>query len=274
MNEFVDRYRRDGFVSGVPILSTGEATAHRRRLEEAEAQLGPLHYRDKISTLLPSAHELATHPAVLDVVEACIGPDILVYNATYIIKEPATEAHVEWHQDLTYWGLADDDAQVSMWLALAPATEESGCMTFLPGTHLRGKVAHKSGGREGTTKTNVLLLDQRIEHPESEHGLDLGRATVAALAPGEASFHHGWTVHASAPNRSTDRRIGLNVQYVAPHNRVDDDEGLTALLARGSDPYEYFGTDPVPSDLNDAAVMRWEKVAEAMKAGFTLGTDD
>lgn len=54
------------------------------------------------------------------------------------------------------------------------------------------------------------------------------------LRPGEASFHHGWTVHRSAPNTSADRRIGLNVQYVAPDNSQHG-AATTATLVRGED---------------------------------------
>lgn len=270
MSALTGRYLEDGYLSGVPILTADEAATHRRRLEEAEATLGPLHYLDKISTLLPSPYELATHPAVLDVVERCIGPDILLYNATYIIKEPGTEAHVAWHQDLTYWGLADDDAQVSMWLALAPATEQSGCMQFVPGSHKHGKVAHVLGGAEPESKTNVLLQDQRIDDTTLETVLDPSTARFAELEAGEASFHHGWTVHASPPNRSNDRRIGLNVQYLAPHNRTMGAEGLTAVLARGTDGHGHFEPDPTPTELSEATVTTWRELDARMKAGFQI----
>ena len=63
-----ERYRTDGVVSAVPVLGSDEALAHRRRFELAETQLGPLHYRDKIHTVLTSPWELATHPTVLECV--------------------------------------------------------------------------------------------------------------------------------------------------------------------------------------------------------------
>lgn len=128
-------YRRDGYVSSVPVISKAEAAAHRARMEKAEATFGPLHYRSKVHTMLTSPLELATHQQVLDLVEAMLGPDILLYNVTYIVKEPGAASHVSWHQDLTYWGLSHDD-QVSMWLAFSPATELSGCMRMVPGSHL------------------------------------------------------------------------------------------------------------------------------------------
>ena len=261
--EHAQRYAEDGFVGGVRILDPAEATEHRQTLESVEAELGTsLHYIDKVHTALRSPFELATHPAVLDTVEAILGPDILLYNATYIIKEPGAAAKVNWHQDLTYWGLADDDAQVSMWLALAPATAESGCMMMLPGSHADGRIDHETGSDDG----NLLLLGQQITD------IDTSSAVHCTLEPGEASFHHGWTVHASQPNVSDDRRIGLNVQYLAPHNRMDTGENATAMLVRGEDRHQHFGPDDTPgSQLDLTAIERWYAADAQMKANFTQG---
>lgn len=237
-------YIRDGYVSGVPILTGTEAAEHRRRMEAAEAQIGSLHYRSKAHTILTSPLKLATHPKVLDLVEKLIGPDILLYNVTYIIKEPHTPSHVSWHQDLTYWGLSHDD-QVSMWLALSPATEESGCMRMIPGSHELGRFDHE------TTQdaSNVLLQGQTVR------GVDEAQAVMCPLQPGEATFHHGWTLHASMPNRSDDRRIGLNVQYLAAHVRQTKHDNDSAILVRGQDRYNNFHTDiPAKADLDPAAL--------------------
>ena len=259
MPELADTYLRDGVVT-TSILSAAEAAEHRTSLDVGEAALGPLHYRDKVHTVMTSPFELATHPAVLDVVESLIGPDILLYNSTYIIKEPGTETYVSWHQDLTYWGLEDHDAQVSMWLALAPATQESGCMSMIPGSHLKGAADHTKAPDD---EHNVLLLGQRIED------LDPSAAVPYPLDPGEASFHHGWTVHASGPNTSDDRRIGLNVQYLAPHNRQVSGDAMSAMVARGTDTHHNFATDTPPtSNLEPAAVQRWKALDDAMKDGF------
>jgi ectoine hydroxylase-related dioxygenase (phytanoyl-CoA dioxygenase family) len=258
MNELAETYRRDGVIS-VRIVSEADAARHRVELERGEDNLGPLHYIDKVHTVMTSPYELATHPAVLDVVESLIGPDILLYNSTYIIKEPGSDAFVAWHQDLTYWGLENPDAQVSMWLALAPATIESGCMSMIPGSHISGAAVHV----QDATDANLLLRGQRIE------SVDRSTAIPFSLAPGEASFHHGWTVHASGPNTSSDRRIGLNVQYLAPHNRHVEADSMTATLVRGKDPYGHFGVDIKPAwDFEPNAIRTWRVLDASMKAGF------
>ena len=258
MAELTSTYHRDGVVSGVPILATDDAAVHRSRLEAAEAEMGPLHYINKIHTAMASPYELVTSPAVLDVVEALIGPDILLYNSTYIIKEPSTDTYVAWHQDLTYWGLADDDAQVSMWLAIAPAPVESGCMVMVPGSHKGGRAEHV----ERPSNNNVLLLGQQIE------AVDEHLAQPCALDAGQASFHHGWTIHTSAANRSSDRRIGLNAQFVAPHNRQAG-KAMTATLVRGEDQYGYFESERAPASELDRDNADALFAADAkMKASF------
>ncbi len=246
-DDLEERYRCDGFVAPIRVVDDATARWHRERFERAEREIGPMHYRDKAYTILRSPLELVTIPALLDAVEACIGPDILVYNAVYIVKEPGSGARVAWHQDLTYWGLSDDDAQVSAWIALAPATVESGCMRMVPGSHRRGRVAHITPPVRGPD--DVLDLGQYIE------GIDEGDAVHVPLEPGEASLHHGWTVHASTPNRSSDRRIGLNIQYLAPRASQTVHDGDTALLVRGVDEYDHFGADvPAAVDLDPAAL--------------------
>jgi hypothetical protein len=250
-----DRYASDGFLFPVEILSPEEAASHRARMEDAEAKFGPLHYKPKVHTILQSPFELAAHARALDVAEALLGPDILIYNVTYIVKEAGTKSHVSWHQDLTYWGF-DSDAQVSMWLALSPATAESGCMRMLPGSHDLGRQEHKVTNDE----TNVLFQGQTVE------GVPDDEAVTCPLQPGQASFHHGWTLHTSMPNRSTDRRIGLNVQYIAPHLRQTKRAHDTALLARGEDRFGYYGSElPARADLDPAAVARQRELERLYK---------
>jgi ectoine hydroxylase-related dioxygenase (phytanoyl-CoA dioxygenase family) len=246
------RYDADGYISGIPIISGEEATEHRRAMERAEGHIGSLHYRSKAHTFLTSPLHLATHGTALDIVESMIGPDILLYNVTYIIKEPNSASHVSWHQDLTYWGLSHDD-QVSMWLALSVADAESGCMRMVPGSHRQGVIGHETTADDN----NVLLQGQTVRD------VDESGAALCPLQPGEASFHHGWTLHASMPNNSMDRRIGLNVQYVAAHVRQTKHDIDTAMLVRGTDRYNQFGVDlPASRDLDPAALAHQKKLEE------------
>ncbi len=230
--DLAQRSVRDGFIGGVPVLSAYAAARHRHMLEDAEVQVGPLHYHSKVHTILRSPYELATHPSLVDLVEEILGPNILLYNVTYVIKEPATPAFVSWHQDLTYWGF-DGDEQVSAWLALSVASAQSGCMRMIPGSHTQGTCDQTTGN----DPDNVLLQSQTIENVREED------AVLCPLKPGEASLHHSWTIHASSPNTSDDRRIGLNIQYINPRMRQKKAASDSAMLIRGEDRYGHYEAD-------------------------------
>ena len=91
--------------------------------------------------------------------------------------------------------------------------------------------------------------------------IDDSKAVAAELKPGQASFHHGWLLHASSPNASDDRRIGLNIQYIAPHVRQTKLPGYTALLARGVDQYRHYEEDvAATSDLDSGAMRRRDEL--------------
>ncbi|MYE81218.1 MAG: phytanoyl-CoA dioxygenase family protein [Gammaproteobacteria bacterium] len=249
------RFERDGFLSAVPILTAAEATDHRLRLERAEACFGPLHYQAKVHTILTSPLELATHPRALDTVTALIGQDVLLWNATYIVKEPGTSAHVSWHQDLAYWGLDGED-EVSMWLALSRTDESNGCMRMAPGSHRAGCARH----RTTADAENVLYQGQTVD------GVDEATAVGCSLMPGEASFHHGWTLHASGPNHGAERRIGFNAQYIATHMRQTRHERDTAMLVHGVDRFHHFGVDvPAVADLDRQAVARQRELEQIVR---------
>ncbi len=248
-------YLKQGYLCPVPVLSEAEAAAHRRALEDAEARLGPLHYKTKPYFLFSSANDLGRHPAILDVVESLIGPDILLWDSAYVIKEPGTGKQVSWHQDLTYWGLSSDQL-VTVWLALSPATLESGCMQFWPGSHARGMIAH----RDTYGADNILHRGQTVDAdiPEQE-------VFAAELKPGEASIHHGWLMHGSGPNRSGDRRIGLTLQYLAPSVRQLHTDREGATLVRGEDRYGHFVSEPAFTVDFDPALIAYREEAERLK---------
>ena len=259
-DDWRERFARDGFLSPIRILDRSEALAHRRRMERAERSFGDLHYQGKVYTILRSPMELATHPRVLEVVNTLIGPDVLLWNGTYIVKEPHSSDHVSWHQDLAYWGLDGDD-QVSMWIALSDANESSGGMRMVPGSHRFGRRRHSLTPDDA----NVLYQGQTVED------VDEGNAVFCELLPGEASFHHGWTLHDSLPNASSDRRIGFNAQYVATHLRQIQHDRDTAILVSGVDTHGHFGKDvPATVDLDPTAVARQRELDRQVRETMGL----
>ena len=260
----VARYHEQGFLFPVPVFTADQAVALRRRLEALEAAHGRLDYAMKPYLTVTLADEMAHHPAVLDAVEAVLGPDILLWDGAFIIKEPGGRHFVSWHQDLTYWGLAPADGVVSVWIALSPVTPEQGCVRMISGSHRRGALPHVD--RMG--EDNLLSRGQTIE------GVDEAAAVDVVLSPGEMSLHHGLVVHGSRPNLSGARRIGVNFQHLAPSVRQTVIEGDSAMLVRGRDGCRHFAAEPRPAvDFAPEAMAVANEIAERRHALLFRGLD-
>ena len=235
-------YERDGVVFPIEVWSPAEALALRTRIEAIEAAHGEGlavadYLRGCAHVVLPAIDEAMRTPAILDAVEPIIGPDMLVWGCQFFTKEPRTSGFVSWHQDLTYWGLDRSD-EVTAWIALSPATRMSGCMRMIPGSHRDDIVAH----RDTFAAANMLSRGQELAVPPDE-----SRAVDVVLEPGQMSLHHGHVFHASGPNRSDDRRLGLAIRYIAPHMRQVAGSRDYAALVRGADRYGHFIEPPRPT---------------------------
>ena len=152
---------------------------------------------------------------------------------------------------------------ITAWVAFADAPVESGAMKFWPGSHLRNQLEH----RDTFDKDNLLSRGQEIavDVPEGE-GVDV------ALKAGEMSLHHVLLAHASGPNTTGDRRIGLAIRYIPPHVRqlkVRD----SAMLVRGRDTHGHFDLEPAPkADLDEAALAAHRDAVDRNVKALYAGT--
>ncbi len=253
-------YGRDGFLSPVRLFSETEAAGLRQEFEQIEASMGGALKgiaRTKIYLRQPFAYRLATHPAILDIVEDLIGPDIMLYQNACWVKNAGEDSYVSWHQDNTYFGHEPCEV-LSVWLALTPSRPESGSMRFLPGSHKLGLLPVHYEPRD----ENLLSSGQVAEFDASSFV-----SFSTALSPGEASIHHAWMVHGSPPNRSTDRRIGVTFVYHPPHLRQIGAVRTSALLVRGEDRYRHFDHERPPQSPDDAeTIVRHERGAALYRA--------
>jgi ectoine hydroxylase-related dioxygenase (phytanoyl-CoA dioxygenase family) len=71
-------------------------------------------------------------------------------------------------------------------------------------------------------------------------------ALDVVLQPGQASLHNVLIFHSSKANRSSHRRVGLAVRYVAAHVRQTTTQRDSATLGRGTDNFGHFDLSPPP----------------------------
>ena len=225
-------YQRDGFFFPVDAMLGNQARAYRKELEEIEGRAArePERYNTAIwftnaNFVLPFVDEITRLPTILDPVKSILGPNILVWNASFFIKEPRTPDFVSWHQDLKYWGLTGAE-EVTAWVALSRADVQSGCMRFVAGSHEAALLDH----RDTFADENLLSRGQELAID-----VDESKTVNVVLNPGQMSLHHGHTFHASHPNQSDDRRIGLTIRYITAEMAQRDGIRPYAHLVAGED---------------------------------------
>lgn len=260
----IDAYERAGFVAPIEVMSTEEATALRQQLEAAERKFPHrlnAENRNNAHYEFTFMDEVAHHGRILDAVEDLIGPDILLWSTVLFIKDPNSPAHVSFHQDATYMGL-EPQVGVTAWLALSEATLTTGCMLMEPGSHKSPVRDHE----DTFGADNILTRGQTIQD------VDTDAVVPIVLQPGQMSLHHVRTVHASAPNRGTDRRIGVAMQAYFPPDVVQTKGEDYALLVRGEDRYGNFQRARRPASDNERDGVRFrtqanERFAEILYSG-------
>jgi hypothetical protein len=263
----VDSYHTNGFLFPIPALTPDEVAICLAGLHRLEADLGcpiadaDIKWRSHAYAHSPWFNNLIRHPRILDAIEDVIGPNILVWTSTFFIKEPNSPTFAAWHQDGTYFGLEPQE-QVNAWVALTDATAEAGCMEMLSSHGAPRQLHHAALGlahsinRAGQTITGAF---------------DDADPVAMALPTGSFSLHHELAVHRSAPNRAAHRRIGIGLNYIPTHVRVNSPIRLMAMLVRGEDTYGHFDLiDPPAAERDAAALAVHQEVSDRYRANYNI----
>ena len=240
----VETFKKQGYYAPLVVASKAEMQEMRHRLETYETNSGAVfktsnrYYKNHL--IFKWLAEFIRSPRILDAVEDLIGPNLMVWSTDWWIKEAHSPQFVSWHQDSQYWGL-DTQKLITVWVALSPSTEQSGCMRVLPGSHLGRDLPHQ----ETFHSDNMLTRGQQIDDIDETQSVNL------ELDPGNAAIFSYRIAHASHPNRSDDRRIGLAIRYIPP----DDTTGHFTL-----EPEPAYDFDPAIAEFHEQAVEERRKL--------------
>jgi len=268
------QYRRDGFSFPHRVMPAEHADHLRVELEHlVDAHAGATsvvpfvdYARSNLHVVSTAVAQMARHPSILDAVEAIIGPDISLWGAELIAKEPNTDKVLTMHQDLTYWGLDGSDGLVTAWLAVSDVTIANGAMSFVPGSHHHGQLAHHDtfGDDNLLSRGQEIAVDVR---PEDTVPVELER--------GEISLHHGLMFHGSGPNTTAQRRIGLVLRYLAPSVVQRDGNVDYVMACRGVNRSTKLLTIAPPAqDFSAAAVDLHAEITAAQSSTLGAGATE
>jgi ectoine hydroxylase-related dioxygenase (phytanoyl-CoA dioxygenase family) len=236
----VDFYHKNGYLKFGRIFTKRELDTLRDYVDHMIANL-PQEIRSEQMDVPhfanPSLFRYLTHPAVLDVIECFIGPDIVLWSSHFISKRSGDGLAVPWHQDGAYWGSRLQPMQVvTMWLAVDASTVDNGCMRVIAGSHQQKYLRYEDVDRQ------EHLFGREIvnEDLNRSEGIDL------ELEVGECHFHDAFTAHGSNPNRSGKRRCGYTMRYMPADVEHHFDSSWNRqhhiYLLRGQDQTNGFNT--------------------------------
>lgn len=158
----------------------------------------------------PWAYEFLHHGPHVPIVEALVGNALHPASFGWFGKRPQEADRVAPHFD----AVGNPDAVgATLWIALDPASRESGCLHYLRGSHKR--------------------------HFEAKLGLDVSAeqadTCVMEAEPGDAFIHSGRTVHWSHGNRTDTDRRALALFYWSKTSAADSPAAKrgTAAVAGG-----------------------------------------
>ena len=147
---------------------------------------------------------LAACPELAGTASALLGgaPGVRLYQDSLFVKRP-DDGPTHWHSDLAMAPL-DTNRFVTVWLPLqpVPAEEDGGSgLVFASGSH-RDVALHFWHGCDPAEAADA-----------SHRGY--AEASAGALQVGDATWHHGWTLHCASPNALRAPREALAFSFFA-----------------------------------------------------------
>lgn len=244
----VRRYRRDGFL--VPEYRLPDELLS--RLVSATEQLitdrPDLIDQPIVGPHLPGGGkhglhadraflDVATYPGLLDIVEQLTGPDLILMNALMFYKRAEQGPKVPWHRD----GFAlpiEPMGGTSLWIAVTESTIATGCLRFIPGSHL----TTNPGTYDSTPRP-----DEMFSGSLDKSSFDESTAVDVPLMAGQLVIFDVCTIHGSQPNDGTNPRAGYACRYMPGTSVYEHDKAVVSkepgyghetralMLARGTD---------------------------------------
>lgn len=155
----------------------------------------------------------------LDVVEALIGPDIVLHHTKLFLKPAGRGAAFPAHQDYGYFRTLTH-SMLAATLYLSDSDESNGCLRVWPGSHKLGPLDPKESMGGSTSFAARFPMAESIP---------------VEGKPGDVVFFNYLTVHGSLANRGNRARKSVLIQMHSGQDRSADGQGHPSsnLVLRG-----------------------------------------
>ena len=210
----------NGYLAPIPILTTAQcklvANSFRSNsLAKPEVWDKGLAARDRL------IFDIATRPALIDLLQQLLGLDIILWGASIQHKKPDEIHH--WHCDME--SMAPSGKFVSIWIGLENTSKVS-ALKLVPCSHRFGRsaqeVRHRMGRKWGDVADHDILEWSRAFNPKSE-------IVQPDISNGDAIVFDGRLWHGSENKLAKESRTALLLQYA----HADETIKVPAPMQRG-----------------------------------------
>jgi ectoine hydroxylase-related dioxygenase (phytanoyl-CoA dioxygenase family) len=197
--------------------------------------------------LFPWLDTISKNNTIVSHVKEILGENIHCWDTLIWIKDAETDKFVSWHQDATYWNFLPKERGLTVWVTLSGATEDMGCIEYIPGSHRELK--HHVDIKDSN---NLLMRGQTIDSLEKANSIK-----VAAPA-GSFLMHHPFMFHGSSPNKTKEARLAIGFIYAATDVKpIADYAPESTIMVSGIDTYNYMLHDTPPTGRWDVDLKTW-----------------
>jgi quercetin dioxygenase-like cupin family protein len=204
-----DYFAEAGFVGPRRVLSKDEC---RRFLRAVDLRLQlSLDWEKGLAPTSRAYYEVATQPAILDVVSELLGGDVLLWGVS--IQRRVPKAVHAWHSDIE---TSDPNCRtVSVWIGLEH-TSPASSLLVLSGSHRFGVTVQQIRHEQGRGR-DELDLEELVDWARERD--DRSELVPVPTTDGEAVFFDGRLWHGTH-NVSRRTRRALLLQYAAPDSPI------------------------------------------------------
>jgi non-heme Fe2+,alpha-ketoglutarate-dependent halogenase len=241
------QFDRDGVLEPKQIVTAKEAAAIADRVAadvtvetESSRAIYGFHSNRDVHLYSPTLFALATHPSLIEMLTELLGPNVILWRSTAFYKpglgQPSPGifgfGNIDWHQGADFIKPALDmtglypsigysreanlkrfPLNITAWIAIDPADEESGTLMFARGSHRHGVVPYEPiSGEIGFHQTGLKFAYEGL--------FTQADVTTIPVPGGSCLLFNNFVLHKSNPNRSTRRRLGIACRYVSSRTPV------------------------------------------------------
>ena len=229
--EQIETFDRDGYLVLPNLLDADEVALLRAELARVSHVVDERIMREKDGdapriiyglpdiggpTFSQAYYDLARNARVLGSITDVLKEDVSLFHIKCNFKEAIDGGYWQWHQDYANWKANDNAPEPRLLTAMVmldQATEMSGCLYFVPGSHKLGIVEPDWDDTSTSYALWTVGKRQMIEITER-----LGDPVAVTGSPGTMVLFHANMIHGSGHNMSPRPRWQVYLVYNALTN--------------------------------------------------------